>query len=258
MRPLVLLTGAEVAKVASDEKNFHQVLSERSENLQPEKLNRRIKSAENHVSVAYKSNDFPPKKHFMEELNQCLQESSNGGCSQSPQMIGTPITPPKLNISEANANVVEKTDMSTGKCACASNRRKASDLSGICSADELTASQAEVLLLGATCGRKTPELKAHNSNTAKHRTEEIMTPTGMLYGKPQRTGTSKLFLRKYEWQIIGVSEQLRPTLVAQLEWSEAVFCSRAELVQESLAELGTKPVWTLTLRYSKLTIGPED
>lgn len=59
---------------------------------------------------------------------------------------------------------------------------------------------------------------------------------------------SKRFLRKFDFVIIGVSEQLRPTLALALEWSEAVFCSMAELVQESHAELGTKPVWTLTLK----------
>lgn len=109
-------------------------------------------------------------------------------------------------------------------------------------------SQQDLTRLEITCGKKTPELPARSLNLGKRPSAAIKKPTGKEYGSLRKKESSKRYLRKYEFVIIGVSDQLRPTLVSQLEWSEAALSSGVELAQESLAELGKSPVWTLILK----------
>jgi hypothetical protein len=188
----------------------------------------------------------------MEELNQvCLAEPITGGSQPSPLTIGSPLSmdaPMESSTFGVKRRKVKEATC-TGKCACASPARKDSDLCAIFSEDELMLSQQDLQQLEITCGKRTPELKGRNLKEVKNQFGGTKKRIGKKSGTSPKLETSKRYLRKYEFVITGVSDQLRPTLVTALEWSEAAMSSGAELVQESLGELGRTPVWTLILRY---------
>jgi hypothetical protein len=190
--------------------------------------------------------------------HQMEPEPSPGGSVPSLPMIGSPLTPPG-SPSLSNTSVAKKrkgpADTCTGKCVCACGRSEEEGLFETFSEEELMLSPQDLKQLEITCGKKTPVLKERSLKRVNSLRDVTTVKTGKKSGSPPRKETTTRYLRKFEWVITGVSEQLRPTLVTALEWSEAALSSGAELVQESQCELGKSPAWTLILRTRGLSFG---
>lgn len=97
-------------------------------------------------------------------------------------------------------------------------------------------------------GRNLPPSLELDSNSEYNQSSETQSETGTESGSSLRSETSTEFQARYEFKVIGLSEQSAQITLSQLEWSEVLryFGVGVELVSQGL--LGKPRAWTLTLK----------
>lgn len=108
-----------------------------------------------------------------------------------------------------------------------------------------------------TSGRTTQPSPTLGLNSVPNHSIEPNQPTGKTYGLAQSRGGSQIYLRIFEYAVIHHSEESAQITLHQLQWSEAYQFSGAQLELGRVEELGTRPVWKLTLRIPVPNFGTD-
>ncbi|AIF34819.1 hypothetical protein [Sewage-associated circular DNA virus-7] len=194
---------------------------------------------------------IPPKKY----LNMTWQEGKEStGCSPSPTRSSRR-TYPRLSpgFADNSNSVLEGT--SIGRPSWRSARRVLWPRSKQSSAPPCMPKSPDPLPPVTTFGRKILESPEPSSSSESGPSNATIPETGMPSGKWPLPAISVESPLVFGFRVIGLCGPSALTIRSRLEWSELASYSGVVLGLESLAALGTKPVWTLTLRIQTQNFG---
>lgn len=172
-------------------------------------------------------------KVYNQLMSTCDHLNLNGSFSQFPEPISCPSCQRELDTLLASENS-EPEDSITGRSAPTSSPNKLSHLYEDSLEAEPMSNPQGLPPQETMCGKKTPELKAPNLNSAMFLPAAIHKLTGNLYGQVPRPVKSQLFLRSFVFVITEVSERSRATMRRHLGWFVIAHSTGVELEQVRL------------------------
>lgn len=177
----------------------------------------------------------PPMTVVPEELSGAEEDRESTGSSQSPVMDSLPTQSQPAPGSGGSLRRGRRRAMSTGRLFAASIQNRASMVSNSGLESVMPNSRA-VSPPPSTSGRTLPPYQELDSNLGQDHLTGAREETGSVSGNSLRRDDCWISRRRFEFQVIELSEQFQATLLARLEWSELAtsFGVRVELVNQGL------------------------